>query len=255
VSIENSATQNVRRFRRLRKRSTAATPKVVIAAYQHRAIPDGRARSQLPRNKLPEWATLTTVITATSVFAFATSSFYVFAFGFAEQTPFAIYFSPADYLRIAPSWLIPADRWIVPIVLGMTPTLLLVQDKLPAIAQVALLSFYALLILFGCAARVSAGAVVKLLMVAIPWATLFALLLGYRYEPDAIKNRSLSRVLYETDKDHVTAKEGRQVFDLDRYLLISVEDKSGHYFLAIPHEKIKSIETPPLPIQQDGGGD
>src|SRR6266481_1770845 len=89
----------------------------------------------------------------------------------------------------------------------------------------------------------------------VPFSMSFALLLGSAYEPYAIDEEPLSRVLFESEKDHIAAIKGKAIFDLDRFLLLSTEDKSGSHVVAIPNEKIKSIETPPLPAEQEIGGD
>jgi hypothetical protein len=88
---------------------------------------------------------------------------------------------------------------------------------------------------------------VRVLLVMVPWSVTFALFLGNKYEPLEIQEAPLTRVLFESDKDHAAAVEGKLIFDLDRYLLLFTEAKS---VVAIPHEKIRSIQTPPLPIEQ-----
>jgi hypothetical protein len=75
----------------------------------------------------------------------------------------------------------------------------------------------------------------------------FALRLGRHYAQFGIQKASLARVVFESEKDRVAAVEGHVIFDLDRYLLLLTERES---VVAIPHEKIKSIETPPLPVEQ-----
>ena len=58
-------------------------------------------------SKLPEWASLTAVVTGISIYAFATSSFYVWGLADVLKKPLAVYFSPTDYLRITPAWTVP----------------------------------------------------------------------------------------------------------------------------------------------------
>lgn len=74
---------------------------------------------------VPEWATLTGIVTATTVCAFAASSFYVAGLASALDKPLAIYFSPADYLRITPSWAIPtlALATLLLFLAGLHPTI------------------------------------------------------------------------------------------------------------------------------------
>jgi hypothetical protein len=92
---------------------TATTPVVV----EVQAVPPSEKAGTLPEEqkpaapekagKLPEWVNFTAAVTGITIFAFATSSFYVFGLAFALKEPLSIYFSPADYLRITPSWAIP----------------------------------------------------------------------------------------------------------------------------------------------------
>ena len=72
-----------------------------------------------PARQHPDWASLTAVVTVSTVFAFTTSSFYVFAVGLNLPTPLAIYFSPTDYLRITPSWAIPTLGYGVLLLLSL----------------------------------------------------------------------------------------------------------------------------------------
>jgi hypothetical protein len=116
--------------------------------------------------------------------------------------------------------------------------------------------------------------------VAVPWLMLFALNLGI-YEPFDIQEAPLTRVLFESEKDCVAAVEGKVIFDLERYLLLLTENKTGKSvvaipveknestqnfllsftvklggsIVAIPHEKIKSVQTPPMPQEQVSAGD
>jgi hypothetical protein len=57
--------------------------------------------------KLPEWVSFPAAITGFTIFAFATSSFYVIALERSLHGPLTIYFSLTDYLRITPVWAIP----------------------------------------------------------------------------------------------------------------------------------------------------
>jgi hypothetical protein len=75
----------------------------------------------------------------------------------------------------------------------------------------------------------------------------FALFLGEYYARFDIEEAPLTRVLFESEKDRLAAVEGKIIFDLERYLLPLSESKS---VVAIPHEKIKSIEAPPLPKEE-----
>lgn len=45
--------------------------------------------------KFPQWASLTAVVTGITIFAFATSSFYVFGVELHIHKPLAIFFRPA----------------------------------------------------------------------------------------------------------------------------------------------------------------
>jgi hypothetical protein len=71
-----------------------------------------------PRDKtenhgaLPEWATLTSIITAFTVLSFSSSSFFVGYFSGAIGFDLASYFSPTDYLRITPVWAIPTIGFV-----------------------------------------------------------------------------------------------------------------------------------------------
>src|SRR5262249_9777382 len=57
--------------------------------------------------KLPEWVNFTGFIAAISIFAFTTSRLYVVGLGLALRQQLATYFTPADYIQIAPVWVIP----------------------------------------------------------------------------------------------------------------------------------------------------
>ena len=129
------------------------------------------------------------------------------------------------------------------------------------------------LILIGvCVSFLRTSAVVKALLVIILWAMTFALLFGTNEKSAEIQEEPLTRVLFESEKDGVAAVEGKVIFDLERYLLLFNENKAdtsvvgpmGNYdwvpklkgsVVAIPHEKIKSIQTPPLPKEQESAGD
>jgi hypothetical protein len=66
---------------------------------------------------------------------------------------------------------------------------------------------------------------------------------GFGYKK---KKTLLSQVFFESEKDKLASLEGKIIFDLERYLLLFTESKS---IVAIPpHEKIRSIQTPPLPV-------
>jgi|GraSoi2013_100cm_1033763.scaffolds.fasta_scaffold68161_3 hypothetical protein len=75
-----------------------------------------------------------------------------------------------------------------------------------------------------------------------------------------IKVGAITKVLFESEKDKVGTVQGRVIFDLDRYLLLflerSAENSRRECVIAIPHERIKSIQTPPLPqSEQKSAGD
>jgi hypothetical protein len=229
--------------------------------------------------KLPEWASFTTAVTGITIFAFAASSFYVFGLVLAIKEPLAIYFSPIDYLRITPSWAIPTPG-IFALTLALSPgiffharfgvgfyvilwflmvvllvaclyvSLFMADTKLRGTLYVATWSLLALPILTFGVAFVPITRVVKVMFVMAASSIFFAHYLGSHYEPYAIRERPLSRVLFESEKDKVAAVEGKAIFDLERYLLLLTEDKTVKSVVAIPHEKIKSIQTPPLPVEQ-----
>lgn len=302
--------------------------------------------------KLPEWASFTAAVTGVTIFAFATSSFYVFGLSYTLKKPLAVYFSPTDYLRITPSWAIPtlATLCLGALIVGICllsfaggvylpwVNFMAIKGKRPADATtgkrrrylryfivfgavapvlglvvVAAVVFWAtylqlafplefaicavVAVSLGAASILSlifsvpflpGSAVVRLPLAIILWCMLFALFLGGIYEPRVIQVAPLTRVLFESEKDRVAAVEGKVIFDLERYVLLRTEDKSGKpvaaiphkkvlktvlYLLshpayitsepkfdvgsviAIPHEKIKSIQTPPLPKEQESGGD
>ena len=250
--------------------------------------------------KLPEWASLTAVVTGITIFAFATSSFYVTGLAFLLQEPLAIYFSPTDYLRITPSWAIPtlglaglvivacgistdslrslldlllSKKRFRPLLYGSGLLLVLVLWYLVQIANlpfkfraILLCGLFSLTMLAGLSGGVAyfpGSTVVRLLIVTVTYSMFFALVLGFLYVPIGVQEAPLSRILFESEKDRVAAVEGRVIFDLDRYLLLLTENKSyksrvpgsdykpwvpglGGSIVAIPHEKIKSIQTPPL---------
>lgn len=240
--------------------------------------------------KLPEWASFTAVVTGISIFAFATSSFYVFGLASALREPLAIYFSPTDYLRITPLWAIPTLGFaaLMSAVYGFGPTMALRSSRLvKSIAKlrlkkrfllagcaslllgvvacfvtlllatehsrmtfnVVVLSAGLATVLFGGASYVHAGKGVKLLIITAIWAMAFALLLGNFLARFDIEEAPLSRIVFESEKDQVGAVEGKVIFDLDRYLLLDAGPRS---VIAIPHEKIKSIQTPALPQESKG---
>src|SRR5262245_37413689 len=74
---------------------------------------------------------------------------------------------------------------------------------------------------------------------------------GEQYARSGIPEAPLTQVLFESEKDKVASLEGKLIFDLDRYLLLYTEIDPLHpqisgRVVAIPHEKIKCIETPPV---------
>lgn len=104
-------------------------------------------------------------------------------------------------------------------------------------------------VLLVCSVAVAffkANTVVTVLLLIIPVSVFFASSLGSFYKSLEIKEAPRARVLFESEKDQVAAVEGHVIFDLDRYLLLLTENKSGGSVVAIPHEKIKSIQTPPI---------
>jgi hypothetical protein len=260
-----------------------------IVEYFHRTIAAEKA-GKLPEGtpekagKLPEWASFTAVVTGISVFAFATSSFYVFGLASALREPLAIYFSPTDYLRITPLWAIPTlgfaalmfavygfvptmalrSSWLAKraakfrlktrfllagcasLLLGVATffvTLLLATEHSRVTFNVVVLSATLSTVLYAGARYVPVGKGVKVLIVTATWAMAFALLLGNFLAHFDIEEAPLSRIVFESEKDQVAAVEGKVIFDLDRYFLLLTQSKS---VVAIPHEKIKSIQTPPI---------
>jgi len=91
------------------------------------------------------------------------------------------------------------------------------------------------------------NAAIKALLIAIIWSSIFAFGLGYFVKPVDIKRSPRTKVLYESEKDKVDNVEGKVIFDLERYLLLFTYTKS---VVAIPHEKIREIETLRLPVEQ-----
>jgi hypothetical protein len=91
------------------------------------------------------------------------------------------------------------------------------------------------------------NAAIKALLIAIIWSSIFAAGIGAFVKPGEIELSPRTRVLYESEKDKVDNVEGKVIFDLERYLLLFTYSKS---VVAIPHEKIREIETPPLPVEQ-----
>jgi hypothetical protein len=305
-------------------RRPTATPTIVIQAT---------AAGRIKAGKPTEWATATAVVTVITIIAFAASSIYVLGLTFTLSGPaLAIYFSPTDYLRIAPAWAIPA----LGTVLGLLGVIFVVQvlgplvlaswfnepatiDEITKFIQkvregqggkalqdgkrgglpiFAILVVVAFVVTFrlGMDNALGVGAVVTFLLMVLLlvlaivayvlpirgawlriawlcvlfiWLTALAFFFGNWYAPYAIKEGPLSQILYESEKDRIAAVEGRVIFDLDRYLLMLIDDKSpvsiphdsfldrltrltqapqlrGHV-VAIPHEKIRLIQTPPLP--------
>jgi len=189
--------------------------------------------------KLPEWASFTAAVTLITIFAFGTSSFYVAGLASSLSEPLAIYFSPTDYLRITTSWAIPPlgvaalvflvlalflprflHRWQnlherfgvrFYLTLSLLATVLLVSfaliflvmphTKLRGVLFVVTGSLIGLFILTWGVAWVPASTAVKVLLVTVPFSMSFALLLGSAYEPYAIDEEPLSRVLFESNSN------------------------------------------------------
>ena len=272
-------------------------------------------------SKLPEWASLTAIVTGVTASAFTTSAFFVLGASLGVGTPLADYFSPADYLRIAPSWLLPTlifslivvslylvasllflfslrtftlivpvfkrprtEYWerifntlnnFFPLVALESETrrffnLLAMLDwapklfgRRPLIFWFLLFSafclsmwglyrlnlyailFSAVFFLFVFTSFLPVDAVIKLVLMLVVWCALFSMFTGFeRYRGGA--PGVLATVFFESGEGKVDSIEGFVIFDLDRYLLISPERKLVmDQVLAIPHEKIKSIQTPP----------
>jgi hypothetical protein len=74
--------------------------------------------------------------------------------------------------------------------------------------------------------------------------SLFAICHGAFLEPFYLLYEPVSRVTFESDKDRNAFLEGKIIYDLDRYLLLVIATIKS--IVAIPHEKIKAIETPPM---------
>jgi hypothetical protein len=94
---------------RANRRSIAGTSIVVhvqraLAPEKVDKVPEPASKKD---GKLPEWASFTAIIAGITFFAFAASSFFVYAFADHLDIPLAIYFSPTDYLKITPAWAIP----------------------------------------------------------------------------------------------------------------------------------------------------
>jgi len=118
------------------------------------------------------------------------------------------------------------------------------DNRLREILLVVLWSLDCLAVLSFAVTYVPVSTGWRLLIVIIPCSALFALTLGRYYGRFDVQEGPLTQVLFESEKDKVAAVEGRVIFDLERYLLLFTKSKS---VLAIPHEIIKSIQTPPLP--------
>jgi hypothetical protein len=84
----------------------------------------------------------------------------------------------------------------------------------------------------------------KVLMFIFFMAIVFAFCHGLILEPLLLFYAPVSRVTFEIDKDRSVSLEGKIIYDLDRYLLLLIGEIKS--IVAIPQEKIKSIETPPL---------
>jgi hypothetical protein len=191
-------------------------------------------------SKLPEWASLTAVVTGISISAFATSSFYVWGLADVLKRPLAVYFSPTDYLRITPAWTVPT--------LSIT-----------GLAIIAYLSVMvaALSQRRSVAPKPSKGPILALALVLGTFTTLlfYSKWRGEQYARSGIPEAPLTQVLFESEKDKVASLEGKLIFDLERYLLLYVESDPLHpqisgTIVAIPHEKIKWIQTPPVSVEQ-----
>ena len=191
-------------------------------------------------SKLPEWASLTAVVTGISIYAFATSSFYVWGLADVLKKPLAVYFSPADYLRITPAWTVPT--------LGITGFAIIAYLS----GMVAALSHRR-----STTSKPSKGSILALALVLGTFTTLLfnSKWRGEQYARSRIPEAPLTQVLFESEKDKVASLEGKLVFDLDRYLLLYIESDPLHpqisgRVVAIPHEKIKWIQTPPVSVEQ-----
>jgi hypothetical protein len=128
------------------------------------------------------------------------------------------------------------------------------DNKLRSILLVILVSLFFLAGLSWAVTHIPVSTGVRLLLATVPWSMYFALFLGEYHVRFDIEEAPLTRVLFESEKDRLAAVQGKIIFDLERYLLLLSESKS---VVAIPHEKIKSIEAPPLPKEQEKliGGD
>src|SRR6516164_10435426 len=78
---------------------------------------------------------------------------------------------------------------------------------------------------------------------------------GEQYARSGIPEAPLTQVLFESEKDKVASLGGKLIFDLDRYVLLYIEIDPLHpqisgRLVAIPHEKIKWIQIPPLSVEQ-----
>ena len=112
------------------------------------------------------------------------------------------------------------------------------------------LSFLLLLVTYFFCTMVAAFSKVlntitrKALMFLFFMSIVFAICHGLVLEPLYLLYEPVSRVTFESDKNRNTFLEGKIIYDLDRYLLLLIGNIKS--IVAIPHEKIKSIETPPL---------
>jgi len=196
--------------------------------------------AQAKASQLPEWASLTAVVTGISIYAFATSSFYVWGLADVLKKPLAVYFSPTDYLRITPAWTVPT--------LSITGLAIIAYLS----GMVAALSQRR-----STTAKPSKGPILALALVLGTFTTsLFhSKWRGEQYARSGIPEAPLTQVLFESEKDKVASLEGKLIFDLDRYVLLYIEIDPLHpqisgRLVAIPHEKIKWIQIPPLSVEQ-----
>jgi len=87
----------------------------------------------------------------------------------------------------------------------------------------------------------------KALVIIFSMSIGFAFCYGAFLEPLSLISKPVSRVTLESDKNRNALLEGKIIYDVNRYLLLLVGDPIVEiHVVAIPHEKIRSIETPPL---------
>jgi hypothetical protein len=186
-----------------------------------------------------EWVNLTAVVTGISIYAFATSNFYVWGLADVLKKPLAVYFSPTDYLRITPGWTVPTlsitGFAIIAYLSGMVAAL---SQRRSTTSKPSKRPILALALVLGILGTFT------MLLFNSKWR-------GEQYARSGIPEAPSTQVLFESEKDKVASLEGKLIFDLDRYLLLYTEIDSLHpqisgRIVAIPHEKIKWIQTPPV---------